>query len=54
MSPFLDINEFIENTIFWNKCTIDRFASLYNNPHERFNSKVWTPGTEKIDAFSQF
>jgi hypothetical protein len=38
----------------WDRCTIDRFASNYNNPHERFNSKVWTPGTEKIDAFSQF
>jgi hypothetical protein len=24
------------------------------NHHERFNYNVWYPGTEKIDAFSQF
>jgi hypothetical protein len=39
MQPFLDINEFIENTI---------------GQYKKFNTKVWTPGTEKIDAFSQF
>jgi len=38
----------------WDKCTIYRFASHYNSHHERFNSNVWYPATEKIDAFSQF
>ena len=38
----------------WDKCTIDRFASHYNIHHERFNSRVWYPETEKRDAFSQF
>jgi hypothetical protein len=39
------LNEFIENTI----C-----SAHWMNHHEIFNSNVWYPGTEKIDAFSQF
>ena len=37
----------------WGKHTIDRFASHYNNKCIRFNSKVWCPGCEAIDAFKQ-
>ena len=58
-AKIIDHDDWALNIIFtcseWimGKCTIDRFASHYNNPHEKFNSKVWTPGTERIDAFSQ-
>ena len=36
----------------WGPYTIDRFASHYNTQCARFNSVVWCPGTEAIDAFS--
>ncbi|CAG2203374.1 unnamed protein product [Mytilus edulis] len=35
-------------------CTVDRFDTHYNSQCERFNSKVWCPGTEAEDAFTQF
>ncbi|VDI59226.1 Hypothetical predicted protein [Mytilus galloprovincialis] len=38
----------------WDICTVDRFATHYNSQCERFNSKVWCPGTEAVDAFTQF
>ncbi|XP_063404378.1 uncharacterized protein LOC134687850 [Mytilus trossulus] len=38
----------------WEICTVDRFATHYNSQCERFNSKVWCPGTEAVDAFTQF
>ena len=34
--------------------TIDRFASHLNSKCKRFNSRWWVPGTEAVDAFSQF
>ena len=36
----------------WGPHTIDRFANHYNNRVDRFNSLVWVPGTEAVDAFS--
>ena len=32
--------------------TIDRFANHENRKTERFNSAVWNPGCEQVDAFS--
>jgi hypothetical protein len=37
----------------WDKCTIDRFASDYNNHQERLNFNVWYPETEQTAAFSK-
>lgn len=37
----------------WGPHTIDRFATHYNLHCSRFNSKIWCPGTEAIDAFRQ-
>lgn len=34
--------------------SIDRFASHLNNKCERYNSRFWVPGTEAVDAFSQY
>ncbi|CAG2245831.1 unnamed protein product [Mytilus edulis] len=50
----------IESSIYhylcnlWGICTVDRFDTHYNSQCERFNSKVWCPGTEAVDAFTQF
>ena len=45
-----DFFEFIDS--MWGPHTVDRFANHYNNKVTRFNSLVWVPGTEKVDAFS--
>ena len=44
---------FLEFNKTWGPYTIDRFASHYNTQCTRFNSLVWYPGTEAVDAFSQ-
>ncbi|VDI25429.1 Hypothetical predicted protein [Mytilus galloprovincialis] len=44
---------FDEINSLWGPYTIDRFATHYNTQCERFNSKIWYPGTEAVDAFSQ-
>ena len=36
--------------INWGPFTVDRFASELNKKCERFNSKIWLPGTEAVDA----
>ena len=36
---------FKELDSLWGKHTIDRFASHYNNKCNRFNSKIWCPGS---------
>lgn len=38
--------------LMWGPHTVDRFANHYNRKIVRFNSLVWVPGTEKVDAFS--
>ena len=40
--------------LLWEKFTKDRFATYYNTHCKRFNSRVWFPGTEAVNAFSQF
>ena len=48
----------IENWVFnilnekWGWFTVDRFANHLNRKVGRFNSKIWYPGTEMVDAFS--
>ena len=37
----------------WGPYTVDRFASSVNTTLHRFNSLLWNPGSETIDAFSQ-
>ena len=37
----------------WGTFTIDRFANNRNSKTSRFNSKLWNPGCEAADAFSQ-
>ncbi|XP_052080798.1 uncharacterized protein LOC127718788 [Mytilus californianus] len=44
---------FDEINSLWGPYTIHRFATHYNTQCERFNSKIWYPGTEAVDAFSQ-
>ena len=39
---------------FWGPHSIDRFASYLNAHLPRFNSLFWNPGTEAVDAFTQF
>ena len=36
----------------WGPHTIDRFASYFNAQLPRFNSRLWNPGTEAVDAFT--
>ncbi len=36
----------------WGPFTIDRFASSLNAKCPRFNSLLWNPGTEQVNAFS--
>jgi hypothetical protein len=38
----------------WGSYTVDRFATHYNTQCVRFNSPIWCPGTEAVDAFSQY
>jgi len=38
----------------WGPYTVDRFATHYNTQCVRFNSPIWCPGTEAVDAFSQY
>ena len=38
---------------WWGPHTIDRFATHYNSKCKRFNSRVWCPGTEAVNAFDQ-
>ena len=38
--------------LMWRPHTVDRFANHYNRKIVRFNSLLWVPGTEKVDAFS--
>lgn len=38
----------------WGPYSIDRFASHLNRKCKRFNSRWWVPGTEAVDAFSQY
>ena len=38
----------------WGVYTVDRFASHLNNKCKRFNSRWWVPGTEAVDAMTQF
>lgn len=45
-----DVFEFLDQ--MWGPHTIDRFANHYDHKIIRFNSLVWVPGTEKVDAFS--
>ena len=35
----------------WGPHTIDQFAKHLNNKLQRFNSRLWNPGSEDIDAF---
>ena len=37
----------------WGPHTIDRFASSKNAKTRRFNSRMWTPGCEAVNAFAQ-
>ena len=41
------------NTI-WGEYTVDRFASHMNNKCKKFNSRWWVPGTDAVDAMTQF
>ena len=34
--------------------TVDRFASFYNNLVSCFNSHFWNPGSEAVDAFTEY
>lgn len=45
---------FAQLSLAWGPFTIDRFASHLNNKCKRFNSRWWVPGTEAVDAVSQF
>lgn len=37
----------------WGPHDVDRFANHENTKLQRFNSVVWNPGCEQVDAFSQ-
>lgn len=37
----------------WGPHTINRFPSDYNTKLERFNSLIWYPESEAVDAFTQ-
>lgn len=43
--------EFMEQ--MWGPHDVDRFANHENTKLQRFNSVVWNPGCEQVDAFSQ-
>lgn len=36
----------------WGKITFDRFADDKNHKVEKFNSRIWVPGTAGVDAFA--
>ena len=44
---------FLKFDLKWGPHDVDRFATHYNTQCLRFNSKIWCPGTEAIDAFGQ-
>jgi hypothetical protein len=44
---------FQEICLKWGTPTIDRFADHRNHQVQRFNSWLWCPGTEGVDAFSK-
>ncbi|VDI18633.1 Hypothetical predicted protein [Mytilus galloprovincialis] len=44
---------FDEINSLWGPYTIERFATHDNTQCKRFNSKIWYPGTEAVDAISQ-
>ena len=37
----------------WGVHTVDRFANVFNKKMTRYNSLLWNPGCEAIDAFTQ-
>ena len=37
----------------WGPFTIDRFATVHNRKCNRFNSRIWLPGTEAVDSFTE-
>ena len=43
---------FQQLSCIWEEFTVDRFATTYNTKCIRFNSNIWVPGTEAVDAFS--
>ena len=47
--------EFLKNFIdnMWGPHEVDRFANHENAKSKKFNSIVWNPGTEQVDAFTQ-
>ena len=36
----------------WGSHSVDRFACCYKNKLARFNSRLYQPGTEAVDAFT--
>ena len=59
ISKYVDTDDWrITNSFFervekrWGPHTIDRFANYENRKLPRFNSKFYSPFTEKVDAFS--
>ena len=60
LSKLIDVDDWGVTTEFFRKIdilfgphTVDRFATHYNTKLDRFNSRMWNPGSEAIDAFTQ-
>ncbi|VDI65147.1 Hypothetical predicted protein [Mytilus galloprovincialis] len=50
----IEKNVFHDLSCTFGPFTVDRFSTHYNAQSSRFNSRIWCPGTEAINAFSQF